>query len=303
MQLTVAICTWNRARRLDEALRSLHALRVPPGLDWELLVVANACTDDTSAVAARHAAQLPIRLLLEPRPGKSNALNRAVGEARGAWLVWTDDDVRVDPDWLAAYHAAFLGRPGASFLGGPIRVQLVGDPPGWLQRALPVVADAYGLRELGPVPFPFTPQRLPFGANWAVRTRDQARYPYDPQLGVRPGRALRGEETDVMRRMLADGAEGWWVPDAVVHHRVPAENQTRRFLRRYFRAEGESLGRRMGDPELPTLFGRPRGWWKRAVASELRYRIGALFRNPEVWSQDLVTSALYWGQLRGYGRR
>ncbi len=38
---SVIICTWNRAKLLDPTLDSLAGLRIPDGLDWEVLVVDN----------------------------------------------------------------------------------------------------------------------------------------------------------------------------------------------------------------------------------------------------------------------
>ena len=40
------------------------------------------------------------RHVFEPQPGKSFALNRGIGEARGNVLAFLDDDVTVEPTWL-----------------------------------------------------------------------------------------------------------------------------------------------------------------------------------------------------------
>lgn len=77
MNLTVAICTWNRAALLDWTLARMRELRIPDGVEWELLIVNNNCTDQTDAVIARHAGVLPIRRIFEVNPGLSNARNRA----------------------------------------------------------------------------------------------------------------------------------------------------------------------------------------------------------------------------------
>ena len=82
MIVTVAICTWNRAKLLDQTLTEMRKLRIPPGIEWELLVVNNHCTDETDAVIARHRGALPIQRLFEPRQGLSNARNCAVSTAR-----------------------------------------------------------------------------------------------------------------------------------------------------------------------------------------------------------------------------
>ena len=62
VDVSVAICTWNRAKLLDQTLTQMRQLRIPAGLTWELLVVNNNSTDDTDAVASRHASSLPLRL-------------------------------------------------------------------------------------------------------------------------------------------------------------------------------------------------------------------------------------------------
>ncbi len=78
MNVTVAICTWNRAKLLDQTLTRMQQLRIPANVAWELLVVNNNCTDDTDAIIAGHESALPLRRLFEPKPGLSNARNFAV---------------------------------------------------------------------------------------------------------------------------------------------------------------------------------------------------------------------------------
>src|SRR5512143_830758 len=105
-RLTVAICTWNRSALLEQTLERMTRLVAPSGCTWELLVINNNSTDATESVIARFEARLPIRGVFETQPGLSNARNRAVREAGGEYVLFTDDDVLVDPDWLVAYNAA-----------------------------------------------------------------------------------------------------------------------------------------------------------------------------------------------------
>src|SRR5262249_5404549 len=114
MHATVAVCTWNRAALLDRTLEQFTRLRVPAGLQWELLVVNNNCTDDTDQVLGRYRDRLPLSPLFEPRQGLSHARNCAVQAAAGDLIVWTDDDVLVDPDWLGCHVAAAQRWPEAA---------------------------------------------------------------------------------------------------------------------------------------------------------------------------------------------
>ena len=100
MRVTIAICTWNRCDLLRQTLERMTGLMQPPGTEWELLVVNNNCTDGTDQVLSGFEGRLPLRRVFESRPGQSNARNAAVGAARGEFILWTDDDVLVDPNWL-----------------------------------------------------------------------------------------------------------------------------------------------------------------------------------------------------------
>src|SRR5947207_1258016 len=120
MLITVAICTFNRAESLRRTLDSLVGMRLPEKLDWEVVVVNNNCTDSTDEVISVFAERLPIRRTFEPQQGHTMARNRAVKEARGEYIVWTDDDVIVAREWLAAYAEAFHQWPEAAVFGGPI---------------------------------------------------------------------------------------------------------------------------------------------------------------------------------------
>ena len=80
MRLTVLICTHDRSALLRRVLASINEARRPTGTAVELLVVANACTDDTAQVLrhyeteTRSGGTLPLRWTEEPTPGKSHAL-------------------------------------------------------------------------------------------------------------------------------------------------------------------------------------------------------------------------------------
>ena len=118
MLVTVAICTLNRAESLRRTLDSLVAMHLLTGFSWEVLVVNNNCTDHTDDVIKDFTDRLPVRRLFEPQQGQSRARNCAIDAAKGDYIVWTDDDVVVDPGWLIAYVDAFRRWPNAAVFGG-----------------------------------------------------------------------------------------------------------------------------------------------------------------------------------------
>jgi glycosyltransferase involved in cell wall biosynthesis len=303
LHLTVAICTWNRAEMLRQTLERMRALVVLPDVEWEVLVVDNNSTDDTARVIADAAPGLPVRGVFEARPGKSHALNRGAAEARGEYILWTDDDVLVDERWLAEYATAFRRWPGAAFFGGPIAPWFAGTPPDWLPQIFPRVANAYAALDLGAEPVALRRGMVPYGANMAVRTAEQRRFLYDSALGPRPDSGVRGEEVAVVHAMLDAGLEGRWVPGAKVRHYIPAQRQTIAYLRDYYTGQGQVRCSGPVPAHHPKLFGRPRYLWRQAVEAEVSYRMGRLFGRPDLWIEHLIAASMAWGGLRGLPAR
>lgn len=300
MLLTVAICTWNRAPLLRKTLEQMTQLIAPASAEWELLVVNNNCTDDTVSVIEHYADRLPLRRLFEAEPGLSNARNTAIREAKGEYVVWTDDDVLVDAHWLAGYTQAFRRWPEASVFGGPIEPWFEGEPPRWVKESFSYLEGVFAVRNLGSEAVALSRKAYPFGANMAIRRDVYERFTYDPELGRRPGDAMGGEEMVLMWKLFDAGEQGRWVPDARVRHWIPRERQTLTYVREYFLGGGRLLAKL--HTELPgkvKVLGSPLWLWKQALVNEAGYRVRRLFARPEVWIADLTLASLSWGQLRG----
>jgi glycosyltransferase involved in cell wall biosynthesis len=299
MLLSVAICTHNRAPLLRRTLDSLAGVAIPPDVTWEVIVVDNNSNDKTPSVVLAFHEALPLRSVVEPRVGLSSARNTAVRKSHGDYILWIDDDVLVDPGWLRSYAEAFRRWPDAAFFGGPIAPLFEGDPPPWLRDALGQIGNAYAARDLGADERRLDGWTLPFGANMAVRAAEQRAHPYDARLGRRGSMLYAGEEAAVLQALLAEGAEGRWVPSARVQHIIPEARQTLRYLRRYYVGNGASwaLVRPNGNERM--LLGRPRWVWREAVQQEAAYRLRRLYAPPAVWSEHFRRSSVAWGMLRG----
>src|SRR6202022_4391827 len=103
MNITVILCTYNRAHSLSKALESAANLAVPSSIAWEVLVVDNNSNDETPKIVEQFSSRYPtlFRYLFQPPPGKSHALNSGIQAACGNILAFMDDDVIVDPSWLS----------------------------------------------------------------------------------------------------------------------------------------------------------------------------------------------------------
>ena len=149
MDITVAICTWNRADLLDVTLRYMRHLRIPPSVEWELLIVNNNCSDHTDAVISRHSQFLPIRRIFETKERKSECGELNNWTSAGDLILWTDDDVLVDCEWLAEYVQASNTWRDAHFFGGTVDPFFEIEPPRWMRENLKYIRSVYAILQLG----------------------------------------------------------------------------------------------------------------------------------------------------------
>ena len=296
MKITVAICTWNRAQLLDATLASMHNLRIPEGIQWELIVVDNNSTDETPLVIERHSSALPIVALVEPRPGKSYAANLAAARASGELLVWTDDDVRVREDWLASYVRAANAWPGAAFFVGSIDPWFEETPPGWIEKQLPDLTGVYVIVDHGPTERVISRGESVFGANMAFRTNVAQAFPLNPRLGRIRGSLIGGDDTELVERVLDAGHIGVWVPSARLQHYVPKERLTARYIQRWFRDAGRNFVIQKGLEGDRRIAGIP-AWVIRQYLQTQCFRGYAALVGDAAWFDHFKRAAMLRGVM------
>jgi glycosyltransferase involved in cell wall biosynthesis len=99
---SIIIPTFNGASRIGHCLDSL--VKQTAGRDVEILVVDDGSTDNTAHVINGYSS---VRLITQANGGPASARNHGASEARGAILLFTDDDCVPMPDWLEAMLGPF----------------------------------------------------------------------------------------------------------------------------------------------------------------------------------------------------
>jgi len=295
IDLTVAICTRNRAGLLERTLDHLRKVEIPAGCTWELIVVDNGSSDATARVLAA-VSDLPLRVLQESRDGKSHAANRATQAARGKLIVWTDDDVRPGPGWVTAYLGAAARHPKAAFFGGPVRPWFERPPPPWLARGIEEIALPYALLDLGCEERALRPDEKCNGPNWAVRAAVARRFSWNPELGPRRRARIPGGEAWVQARMQENGERGYWIPGATVAHFVPATSMSLDYIAYRYRLHGKAL--MLGRPNLGAAL---RSVLSCALEAYPRYLLGRLAGvSPCRWLRQYRRAQTHLGKLGGW---
>lgn len=316
MLITVAMCTRNRADQLARVLDTAAKMIIPDSLEWEFVLIDNGSSDATAEVASNYKNRLPINYFLESKPGLSNARNRAVIESKGTYICWTDDDVVIDQNWLAAYADAFQRYPNTAVFGGPIKPIFEGPLPSWFSENRKSLGDLFAERDISDKFCHLSLQGnlIPYGANYAVRSAEQRRHLYDPYLGVAPQQKRLGEEVSVIRNIITEGQEGIWVPTAKVEHIIPQRRLSLDYVKSYQESAGETWAylNHEGKPNFmgPTLaqgrphfLGAPIWLWRMTIWHGLSYGLLRVFRPSTVWMTSLRRFHYYLGAIKFDMRR
>jgi glycosyltransferase involved in cell wall biosynthesis len=314
LDATVLIATYNRAAFLDRTLDSLRAMTLTPGRSWEVIVVDNNSSDDTPGVVARHARDFPVplRYLFEARQGRSSALNTGIAAAQGDIIAMTDDDVRVEPQWLEAVCDALSNDDGdIAYAGGPVRPMWESQPPAWLDLTRGDLWGTIAIQDHGGDRFVYEDRRkVPLGANMAARRAlFEKAGTFRADLGRSNGRVLLGQEVpELLLRARAAGLRGVYVPGMQVHHHIPSSRLTRRYFRRWWFGKGVSrsaLERMQPITEMgidlratPHVLGVPRYMFGTALRDGAGWMLNAVRgRAAEAFRHEMML-AFFAGYLR-----
>jgi glycosyltransferase involved in cell wall biosynthesis len=229
--VSVVMPVRNEAQYLDEQLAALSRQTLTD--PWELIVVDNGSTDDSRDIVRAWQDRIPgLRLECAPDAvGTGEARNRGVDVARAELIAFCDGDDVVHEGWLAAMVTA-LGQHDV--VTGHNELDTLNTPAA--RSYLPTLHRA---RQTGSI-------KVIAGCNYGVHRRTWV------ALGGATDELGIGEDVDFGVRAHVHGSPTVYVPDAIVHRRLP---DTARGVFRQHRGYGRSqvlMRDRHGD-----LVGRP----------------------------------------------
>ena len=292
MKISVAICTWNRSRLLKQTLESIAATNRSSIDSWELIVVDNNSTDNTREVVTGFSDRLPIIYVQETEQGLSASRNRAIESVTGDLIVWTDNDVIVDANWLRAYQSAANRYPDSAFFGGVIRPVFESPCPAWLEETWQKCKGVYAVRDLGKKEFEFQPNQFPYGANFAVRANVQRQFRFDTSIGRVSGGLVGEEEIEMLRRVTAAGHVGTWIPSAKLQHFIPNDRVTPEYVRNYFIGQGIANVMNRKGSYATVNKARWAAWY-----NQVCFRLKQHKKSPDEWVSHLICSSIARGEF------
>jgi len=218
------VATYNRAEMLRCALESLIYQKTDGIFSYEIVIIDDGSTDDTSNVVMEIAAisQVPVRYVRKEGEDVASARNKGVAVSRGKWIAFFDDDQWAESDWLKKLLAIAL-QTDAGCVGGSIRLDL---PKEQISRLGCVCRGVLGEKSYHGKPVRCQGKFLPSSGNLLIARRIFV------SIGLFCNSMLYGgEDSDFVARAQRAGFDIWIAPDAVVHHMI----RPYRLKRAYFR--------------------------------------------------------------------
>lgn len=239
MIVSILIPTHNRAPILKRTLESLTVLEAPQGIEVELIVVPNACTDDTLQVIGRMQSSLafPTRCIEEPEASLNVARNRCLAEAKGEILAFLDDDVWVEREWLKSLIETYKREP-ADLLAGRVTLwwEAVSEPS-WSSLSVEQLLSRldYGERIIE------LEKAKVAGANFSFKREVVERIGGFAAGLDRAGEdLLSGGDTEFAARALASGFRLFYAPNMAVRHWIPPHRMSVQYLSKLARSRGRT---------------------------------------------------------------
>jgi glycosyltransferase involved in cell wall biosynthesis len=260
--VSIIIPVYNGAYTIAACLESLLAQTYPTDA-YDIIVVENGSTDDTTTIVQRY----PVRLLHSPERGPASARNFGLARSDADIVAFTDADCIADPNWLSALVEPYAD-PRVGGVGGAILAYDHDDRTlveMFSEEQSPLVNFVSGENE-------FLPHLYTANASYRRRLVDKIGG-FNPNL-------VTAEDADLAWRLqLQTDARLQYVPQATVYH---YHRSTRAGLARQYRqyAFGEILLDTMYGkyPEYP----RRRGYQIRRMLSQAaalpRYTLSAVLR-------------------------
>ncbi|MCA9025723.1 MAG: glycosyltransferase family 2 protein [Planctomycetaceae bacterium] len=257
--ISLIIPTYNRADFLRDTLQSVAEIICPQGVEWEVLVIDNNCTDDTPKVVAEAAKNFPceLRHIVEHQQGLCYGRNRGLREARFAHLAYLDDDIRVGNNWVKGYFEA-VNEDGADAVAGPVFPMFSEQQPDYLVgRALQIISSGYSRKGSEKLVLPREFAHELAGCNFGVKkAAAESINGFDNSLDRVGNGLIAGGDFDFGKRLVAAGKRTVYHPDCSIQHFIIPEKLTKTYLRR--RAYGLGATRRLMTQGLkkPSSFQR-----------------------------------------------
>jgi glycosyltransferase involved in cell wall biosynthesis len=209
---------------------------------FEIIVINNNSTDNTEFECSRFRAdfpQLDYRYFVEKEQGLSYARNRGIKLATGDILIYVDDDVTVEKEFLQNYYSFFEQHSAAMAAGGQVIPKYLTKKPKWMSYFTLQLITGYIYKGENISEFKYG--KYPTGANTAFRKEvfDKIGL-FNVNLGRKGDDLMGAEEKDIFDKMYSAGLKYYYLPNAVLYHLISETKMSEDYFNRFTYSIGKS---------------------------------------------------------------
>lgn len=308
-ELSIIVVTKNRCELLKELLESILRQKGKKRFEYEVIIADNGSTDSTKRIVKefQESSDIDLVYLYDERTGRSRTCNKAIGQAKGNIIVFTDDDVIVAEDWIEEIYNCFK-ETKADAIGGKILTRFPKHVKHWTMDYMDILTGPYVNHDYGEGILPYQrPDMRPFvGANMAIRKKVLEELGgYREDLG--PGAGTFGDDTDLFMKLYYNQKKIVYCGKALVWHQTDENRLSLRFIAKYKMAFGRYSVQDRYETEnsekLKKYFGVPRYLYREIVREFFRiifkfYNKRALLEAWCIFFQRLGMILAYRNRMR-----
>ena len=291
-EISVAVCTYNRADVLPKCLESLANQTADKKL-FEVLIIDNNSTDSTKEIAINFCAKHSNHeYIFEEKQGLSHARNRAIDEAKGKYLVYIDDDAIADKEWVGKILTVIQNNKDIAAFGGKILPWYNTEKPKWFK-------DEFAIHSYGDKHFQLSLKNYPFGlsgSNMIFKKDILTKYNgFSAKYGMTGNKIAFGEESLLFNKMLKNNENVQYFPGLFVYHMVSEKSYS---LKNVFRRSIQN-GKTIAQIRRAKLFSVD--FIKKFCMFCISFLELTLFFVPEFFSKAILYKKLKnFGYFAGY---
>lgn len=267
--ITVIIATHNRAKVLNDTLMSISKTDMM-GIDPELIIVDNNSSDNTKEVITNWNGKLRVKYLFEKKPGQNPARNRALLEANlGKIIIFTDDDIVPNINWFKAIIQSCEQWPEYNVFGGKIYPIWPTDSyfPKWAEEDS-IQSFGFAVHNYKNEQCVYEKNDYPFSPNFWVRRKvfDNKKM-FDEKVEWHPKNRIMATETVFFRDLINDGYRIVYCPQAIVGHKINADQLTIKSILKRSYSCGRGLAHIRSFCGAETFIKKPLLWYTMRYAA------------------------------------
>ena len=237
-KISLIICTRNRADTIPETLDC--ALRQDLAKDLYEIVVMDQSTDDETQKLAETCPDL--RYIRLTSRGLTVSRNEGISYSRGSIIVYADDDLLFEHDYLSSILEFFNSEMKPDMVGGKIIPKYMAEKPEWIDGPL---LGALAYSDYGDEAFVYSlshPKHIPYGGNMAIRRECLEKMGGFASLSQIVGSNITVENEDVLfaNKLHQFGYRAGYCPKMKVFHKIQAGYLTYEYYKNRYHSQGKA---------------------------------------------------------------